>query len=112
MKNFTNGSEFGFQEGPTEFEVSTGEFGYGEAEVVDKSAVIIFTDHYHIHGKIALVPGARLTDYMVESKLFIAVIDVEVKDKAGKLVVKTPFLNIHRDRIELIVPAELATLNY
>ena len=111
MKDVNNLSEFEFQEGPSEFEESpeesTNEFEYTGDAFTDKSEVLIFTHNYCIRGKIALVPGARLTDYIVEAKLFIAVVDVEVKDKTGTLILKTPFLNVHRDHIEFILPAEL-----
>jgi hypothetical protein len=111
MKEFNPTGEFEFQESTREFEETTGEFEYPGNEFTDKSEVIIFTNNYRIHGKIALVPGARLTDYIVDAKSFIAVVDVEVKDKAGNLILKTPFLDVHRDHIEIILPAELATLN-
>ena len=115
LNNNTN--EFEFQEPTSDIEYDTGEFGYeteefeeNPAELVDKSDVVIFTDNYRINGKIALVPGARLTDFIVEAKLFVAVTNVEVKDKAGTLILKTPFLDVHRDHIELIMPAELANI--
>lgn len=75
----------------------------------DKSDVIIITHKHHIYGKIALVQGARLTDYIVDAKSFIAVTDAEVKTPTGELVLKTPFLDVNRDYIELILPADLAT---
>jgi hypothetical protein len=111
--------EFTFEEGPGEFQTEveagefvspTGEFVESTTELVDKTEVIIFTNNYYIHGKIALVPGARLTDYIVSANLFVAVTDVEVRDKAGNLILTTPFLDVHRDHIEIILPAELATI--
>ncbi len=111
MNGLNETSEFEFQETTNELEGRTGEFDYIGAEFTDKSEVIIFTDNYQIYGKIALVPGARLTDYIVDAKLFIAVADVEVKDKGGNLILKTPFLNVHRDHIEIILPAELVSEN-
>ena len=93
-----------------ESEESTREFPGIVDELVDKSEVIIFTDNYRIRGKVALVPGARLTDYMVEANLFIAVTEVEVTDRDNRFILKTPFLNIHREHIELILPAEFATV--
>ena len=111
-----NNSDFEFvfeeslEDGIDNLEENTSEFGEDGIELVDKSEVIIFTNSYRIRGKIALVPGARLTDYIVEANLFIAVTEVEVNDKANNPIFKTPFLNVHRDHIELILPAELATL--
>ncbi len=78
--------------------------------LADKSEVIILTRSYRIQGKVSLVPGARLTDYMTGANLFVAVIDVEVRDKAGQLLLTTPFLDVHRDQIELILPAEMAAI--
>ena len=76
---------------------------------MDKSDVIIVTQQHHIYGKIALVQGARLTDYIVDAKPFIAVTDAEVKTPAGELVLKTSFLDINRDSIEFILPAEMVS---
>ena len=109
----TTANEFEFQEPeysdlPDEFEGNIGEFGIMSEEFKDKSEVIIFTKNHRIHGKIALVQGARLTDYIVDAKPFIAVSDAEVKNHSGNLVLKTPFLDVNRDYIEFILPAELA----
>lgn len=84
------------------------EFVEGVEDMSDKSEVVIFTSTFQVRGKISLVPGARLTDYIVGANLFIAVADVEVRDREGKLILSAPFLDIHRDHIELILPADLA----
>jgi hypothetical protein len=102
--------EFEFQEQVMEVEEDVGGFIGMEDDVRDKTEVLVFTTNHMIRGKIALVPGARLTDYMVDAKGFIAMIEVEVKDKAGKLILQSPFLNVNRDLIELILPAELAII--
>ncbi len=77
-------------------------------DIADKTEVIICTKTFRIYGKISLVPGARLTDYIVEASQFIAVTDVEMKDTQGNLILHTPFLNINRDHIVVILPAEFA----
>ena len=102
-----------FQFVPSELEPNESEFesvmeGYEPTDIVDKTEVIIYTHDYRVRGKISLVPGARLTDYMVEAKAFLAVTDAEIHDKQGALLLKTPFLDINRDYIVLIVPAEFA----
>ena len=107
--------EFAFEETPVaiqveEAETYPAEFVEGTEEIADKSEVIILTTNYYLRGKIALVPGARLTDYIVGAHPFIAVTDVEVRDKAGNLVLNTAFLDVNRDLIEIILPAELATV--
>lgn len=78
----------------------------------DKTKVVILTGHYRIIGKINLVTGARLTDYIVDAKSFIALTEAEVTDREGRRIFNAPFLNIQRDRIEVIVPAEIATTGY
>ena len=44
----------------------------------NRTKVTILTGTYRVKGYIELLPGARLTDYLVESKDFIAVTDAEV----------------------------------
>lgn len=102
--------EFEFQEQLMEVEDGVGGFIGIEEGIKDKTEVLVFTTNHMIRGKIALVPGARLTDYIVDAKSFIAMTEVEVKDKAGKLILQSPFLNVNRDLIELILPAELAII--
>lgn len=108
-----NKFEFAFQEEEDAAQEPSAEFEenleFGEdVELSDKSEVVIFTGTFQIRGKIALVPGARLTDYIVSANLFVAVADAEVRDKDGNLILNTPFLDIHRDHIEFILPADLA----
>ena len=107
-----NKFEFAFQETEVE-EESAAELEENlefdeDAEISDKSEVVIYTSTFQIRGKVALVPGARLTDYIVGANLFVAVADAEVRDKSGNLILNTPFLDIHRDHIEFILPADLA----
>jgi hypothetical protein len=107
--------EFAFEESPVEIQVEEAEafpaeFVESTEEIADKSEVIILTTSYCLRGKIALVPGARLTDYIVGAHPFIAVTDVEIRDKAGNLVLNTAFLDVNRDLIEIILPADLATV--
>ena len=94
-----------------EFEEMTDEFEEGTGELIDKTEVIICTTDYRLRGKVALVPGARLTDYIIESKPFIAVTDAEIYDKQGRLVMKSPFLDVNRDHIVWIAPAEFVQFN-
>ena len=75
----------------------------------DKMKVTIFTGNYRINGVIELFQGARLTDYLTEAGSFIAVTNADVMDRDNHKIVTTPFLNVHRDNIEVILPAELAS---
>lgn len=69
-----------------------------------KAKVIILTRSYRIKGHIHLLPGARVTDYLVDSKDFLALTGVEVWDIGGRLVLTAPFVNISRDHIEIVTP--------
>jgi hypothetical protein len=62
--------------------------------------VMLLTDAYRITGYIDLVPGARVTDFMQEARQFVAVMDAEVYE-----VMVAPFIDVNRDRIEIITPA-------
>ena len=75
----------------------------------DKMKVTIFTGNYRITGVIELFRGARLTDYLTETGSFIAVTDADVSDRDNHKILTTPFLNVQRDNIEIILPAELAS---
>ena len=76
----------------------------------DKMKVTILTGNYRITGVIELFQGARLTDYLVEAKSFIAVTNAEVLDNQNQKVLTSSFLTIHRDNIEIILPAELSNM--
>jgi hypothetical protein len=71
-----------------------------------KTKVTIFTGTYRIKGYIDLIPGARITDYMAESKAFIAVTQAEVWDPelGGRQIITAPFLNVSREHIQIIAP--------
>jgi len=69
--------------------------------------VRIFTPNYRIDGEIAQFAGERLTDYMVSAKSFLAVTRAAVYSPEGQELFCASFLNVQRDRIELIVPDEL-----
>lgn len=70
----------------------------------NKTKLTILTGTYRIKGHVQLTPGARVTDYLVESKEFIAVTDAEVWEIAGRHVMNTPFLNVARNHIEVVIP--------
>ncbi|MEX0957813.1 MAG: hypothetical protein WDZ63_00845 [Burkholderiales bacterium] len=74
------------------------------AGIENKTKVTILTGTYRVKGYIDLVPGARVTDYLVEAKAFIAVTDAEVWEIGDRRVLTAPFLNVSRDHIEVVVP--------
>lgn len=73
----------------------------------ETTRIVIYTDSYRIDGAITLLPGARLTDFIRNASDFIPVIDATIWDKKGAMLFKTPFLDVGRGYIELIVPAAL-----
>ncbi len=72
----------------------------------NRTKVTILTGSYRIKGFIELLPGARVTDYMVEARGFIAVTDAEVWDLqlGGRQIIAARFLNVSRDHIQVITP--------
>lgn len=76
----------------------------------DKMKVAIFTKNYRIFGIIELYEGARLTDYLSEARSFIAVTNAEVLDNHSQKVLTSSFLTVHRDNIEIILPADLSKI--
>ena len=74
------------------------------SEEESKTKVVILTRSYRIKGQIHLQPGARVTDFMIDSKNFMAVTHVEIWDLGGRLVMTAPFVNVSRDHIEIIAP--------
>jgi len=70
----------------------------------NRARVVMLAGSFRIKGEIELVPGARVTDYMVESKSFIAVTDAEVWDLEGRRIMVVPFLNVSRDHVVVVAP--------
>lgn len=70
----------------------------------NKTKVTILTGTYRIKGYIDLIPGARVTDYLVESKDFIAVTDAEIWELADRRIMVAPFINVSRNHIEVVAP--------
>ncbi|MDP2823632.1 MAG: hypothetical protein Q8O52_13265 [Sulfuritalea sp.] len=70
----------------------------------NKTKVTILTGSYRIKGYIDLLPGARVTDFMQESREFIAVMEAEIHDKevAGREVLVAPFIDVNRNHIQII----------
>lgn len=71
-----------------------------------RTKVTIFTGTYRIKGYIDLLPGARLTDYIVEAKDFVALTNAEVYESVlgGRQVLTAPFINVNRDHIQIVTP--------
>ncbi|MBI3374226.1 MAG: hypothetical protein HY017_21080 [Betaproteobacteria bacterium] len=71
-----------------------------------KTKVTILTDAYRIKGYIELISGARVTDFLADSKEFIAVTDAEVWELAigGRQILAAPFINVSLDHIQIVTP--------
>ena len=74
----------------------------------NQTKVVILTTSYRIKGYIDVLPGARVTDYMVGAKGFIAVTEAGVWSVAGNgLVLSAEFIDVARDQIQVITVQEL-----
>jgi hypothetical protein len=73
----------------------------------NRTKVTILTSQYRIRGYVDVLPGARVTDFIVEAKDFIAVTDAEVYEPelGGRQVLAAPFIDVHRDHIQVLAPA-------
>ena len=73
-----------------------------------RTKVTILTPNYRIKGYIDVLPGARVTDFIVDSKSFIAVTNAEVFEPhlGGRAVVTAPFIDVNRAHIEIITPEQ------
>ena len=71
-----------------------------------RTKVTILTGAYRIKGYIDLLPGARLTDYIIEAKDFVALTNAEVYESVlgGRQVLTAPFINVNRDHIQIVTP--------
>ena len=74
------------------------------ADNENRTRVVVLAGAYRIKGEIELVPGARLTDYMVESKEFFAVTDAEVWDLEGRKILAAAFINVCRSHVVVVAP--------
>jgi hypothetical protein len=68
--------------------------------------ITILTGTYRIKGSIHLQTRARVTDYMVESRNFIALTNAEVWEPDGRQVLTAPFLDVSREHIQVVVPED------
>ncbi len=71
-----------------------------------KTDVVILTADFRIEGEIDLMPGARLTDFMNEAKTFMVVTKAKVSNHDEKELLKSEFINVLVESIEIILPAE------
>ena len=70
--------------------------------------IIILTKDFRIEGKIDLLPGSRLTDFMNQTNKFMVVTNAMVTDHNGKELLRGEFVNVLVRNIEVILPADKA----
>ena len=70
----------------------------------NRTRVVILAGSYRVKGEIDLIAGARLTDYMIESKGFIAVTNAEVWDLEGRRILVAAFLDVSLAHIVVVAP--------
>ena len=77
------------------------------AQAENRTKVNILTNTYRVRGYIEVLPGSRITDYVIQAKQFIAVTEAEVfePELGGRQVLTAPFVDINRDHVQLIAPA-------
>ena len=69
-----------------------------------RTRVVILAGAYRIKGEIELVPGARITDYILDAKEFFAVTKAEVWDLDGRKIFAASFLNVNRAHVVVVAP--------
>ena len=72
----------------------------------DRQKVCIYTHQFKISGHLGIYPGVRLTDYMNESKDFISITDAEIFSRDGGPAIRSKFINVRKDDIEIIFPED------
>jgi hypothetical protein len=70
----------------------------------DKTKVRIYTDQFIIEGEIGMFSGIRMTDYTNSAHEFIAVTNACVLNLEEKVLFRAGFLNVHKNKIVIIVP--------
>jgi hypothetical protein len=75
-----------------------------EEALQDKTNVRIYTDQYIIEGDIGMFSGIRMTDYINSAHEFVAVTSACVLNLEEKVLFRAGFLNVHKNRIVIIVP--------
>ncbi|MDY0190270.1 MAG: hypothetical protein RBR22_06005 [Desulfuromonas sp.] len=69
--------------------------------------VVILTHNYRVVGRVYVKKGTRLTDMVCEARQFIAVAAAQVWERqSGNNLLQAGFINVSRDEIEIILPAE------
>lgn len=71
-----------------------------------KTRVTILTRSFRIKGCVEITASARVTDYLIDSKDFIAVTEAEVWELGGRQVLVGAFINVSRRHIQVVAPED------
>ena len=77
-----------------------------------KTRIVILMKNFRISGSIDLLPGARMTDYLMECKEFMALTNAEVWNLEGRKLLASDFMDINREHIELVMPEVAVTQGF
>ena len=67
---------------------------------------VFYTAKHVVTGKVNLLPGARLTDFMREAKDYVVVADVSVTLHDGTKLFDAEFVDLLRSSVEIAVPKD------
>jgi hypothetical protein len=71
----------------------------------DRRKFTVLANGFQIKGEGTVLPGARVTDYLNNSRAFVALTNAQVWHVAeGRKLVDAPFLNINRSCVEIVIP--------
>lgn len=74
---------------------------------ISRTAVVVLTSEYKISGYIDLMPGSRLTDYITSARSYFAMTEAVVEDiGSNKTLFKGKFIDVNRDSVVMILPAD------
>jgi hypothetical protein len=77
-----------------------------------KTRIIILMKSFRITGSIDLLPGVRISDYLMECRDFMAVTDAEVWNLEGRKLLASSFLDVNREHIDMIMPEDTLTQGF
>lgn len=82
--------------------------GKNEMPNITHTAVVVLTSEYKISGFIDLMPGSRLTDYITSARSYFAMTDAVVEDvRTGQAMFRGKFVDINRNSVVMILPADI-----
>lgn len=77
----------------------------------NRRKLTVLANGFRIQGEGTMLPGARVSDYLNNSKAFLALTHADVWHVSdGRKLVTAPFLNINRSGIEVVIPDDKPAL--